>query len=229
MADIIKINDNSWRIEDGFVRFFLLEGSETALLVDTGATCPEARQIAETLTSKPIAVLNTHSDPDHVSGNGAFRFFMMHYEDEPYYRQQGGQGMMMPLRDGDVLDLGGRSLKVIHIPGHTPGSVALLDEAAGVLISGDSVQSDNIFMFGPRRNINEFIRSLEQLKGLKDKFSVVWPSHGAFPAEPDLIDKLIEGAQQIVDGKVTGTPAVHRDTPVVLYKFPYAGFFCDVK
>ena len=74
MAEIIKINDNSWRIEDGFVRMFLLEGSDTALLVDTGATCPEARQIAESLTSKPVALLNTHSDPDHVSGNGAFRF-----------------------------------------------------------------------------------------------------------------------------------------------------------
>ena len=227
MAEIIKINDNSWRIEDGFVRMFLLEGSDTALLVDTGATCPEARQIAETLTSKQVAVLNTHSDPDHVSGNGAFRFFMMHYEDEPFYRQSGGQGHMMPLRDGDVLDLGGRPIKVIHIPGHTPGSVALLDVNARVLISGDSVQSDNIFMFGPRRNIKEFIRSMERLRGLKDSFSEVWPSHGAFPAQPDLIDKLIEGAQQIACGKAEGTLAVHRDTPVMLYKFPYAGFFCD--
>ena len=228
MAEIIKINDNSWRIEDGFVRMFLLEGSDTALLVDTGATCPEARQIAESLTDKPVALLNTHSDPDHVSGNGAFGFFMMQYEDEPYYRQTGGQGMMMPLRDGDVLDLGGRPIKVIHIPGHTPGSVALLDVNARVLISGDSVQNDNIFMFGPRRNIKEFIRSLERLNGLKDSFSEVWPSHGSFPVEPDLIDKLIEGARQIVDCKVTGTQTVHRDTPVMLYKFPYAGFFCDL-
>ena len=229
MAEVIRINDNSWRIEDGFVRFFLLEGGQTALLVDTGATCPEAGQIAKSLTDKPIAVLNTHSDPDHVSGNGAFSFFMMQYEDEPYYRDQGGQGMMMPLRDGDVLDLGGRTLEVIHIPGHTPGSVALLDEAAGVLISGDSVQSDNIFMFGPRRNITEFIRSLGRLKAMKERFSVVWPSHGAFPAEPELIDKLIEGAQQIVEGKVTGTETEHRNTRVILYKFPYAGFFCDLK
>ncbi|MBQ3932010.1 MAG: MBL fold metallo-hydrolase, partial [Firmicutes bacterium] len=161
-------------------------------------------------------------------GNGAFRFFMMQYEDEPFYREKGGQGMMMPLRDGDVLDLGGRPLKVIHIPGHTPGSVALLDENAGVLISGDSVQSDNIFLFGPRRNMKEFIRSLERLKGLKGSFSEVWPSHGAFPAQPDLIDKLIEGARQITDGKVTGTQTVWRDTPVMLYEFPYAGFICDI-
>ena len=30
-----------------------------------------------------------------------------------------------------------------------------------------------------------------------------------------------------IDGKVTGTQTVHRDTPVMLYKFPYAGFICD--
>ncbi len=228
MAEIIKINDNSWRIEDGFVRMFLLEGSDTALLVDTGATCPEARQIAESLTDKPLALLNTHSDPDHVSGNGAFSFYFMHPGDYPYYFEQGGPGNMMPLRDGDVLDLGGRPLKVFHIPGHTPGSVALLDINARVLISGDSVQNDNIFMFGPRRNIKEFIRSLERLNGLKDSFAEVWPSHGSFPVEPDLIDKLIEGARQIVDGKVSGTQTVWRDTPVMLYEFPYAGFICDI-
>ncbi len=228
MAEIIKINDNSWRIEDGFVRMFLLTGRDTALLVDSGATYPEARQIAESLTDKPLALLNTHSDPDHVSGNGAFSFYFMHPGDYPYYFEQGGPGNMMPLRDGDVLDLGGRPLKVFHIPGHTPGSVALLDINARVLISGDSVQNDNIFMFGPRRNIKEFIRSLERLNGLKDSFAEVWPSHGSFPVEPDLIDKLIEGARQIVDGKVSGTQTVWRDTPVMLYEFPYAGFICDI-
>ena len=227
MAEIIKINDNSWRIEDGFVRMLLLEGSQTALLVDSGATCPEARQIAESLTGKPLAVLNTHSDPDHVSGNGAFGFFMMHFEDEPYYRETGGQGMLMPLRDGDVLDLGGRPLKVIHIPGHTPGSVALLDVNAGVLISGDSVQNDNIFMFGPRRNIREYIRSMEMLRSMKDRFTEVWPSHGTFPVEPDLIDKLIEGANLILEGKASGTQTEYRGTHVIHYEFPYAGFICD--
>ncbi|MBQ3981170.1 MAG: hypothetical protein II631_03885 [Treponema sp.] len=63
---------------------------------------------------------------------------------------------------------------------------------------------------------------------MKDSFAEVWPSHGSFPVEPDLIDKLIEGARQIVDCKVTGTQTVHRDTPVMFYKFTYAGFICDI-
>ena len=72
MAEIIKINDKTWRIEDGMVRFYLLCGDEKAALVDTGMNVPEARTIAEGLTDLPIILINTHADPDHISGNGAF-------------------------------------------------------------------------------------------------------------------------------------------------------------
>lgn len=43
MAEIVKINDKTWRIEDGMVRFYLLCGDEKAALVDTGMNVPEAR------------------------------------------------------------------------------------------------------------------------------------------------------------------------------------------
>lgn len=47
---IIQINENSWRIEDHGVRFFLLTGTERALLVDSGMQVHNAREIAESLT-----------------------------------------------------------------------------------------------------------------------------------------------------------------------------------
>ena len=45
--EIIKINANTYRIEDDFVRMFLLEGTEKALLIDTGMTTANAKEIAE--------------------------------------------------------------------------------------------------------------------------------------------------------------------------------------
>ncbi|MBQ0167689.1 MAG: hypothetical protein KBT02_11340 [Treponema sp.] len=45
MPDIIKINENTWRIEDQGVRFFLLTGSERALLIDSGMNVHNARDI----------------------------------------------------------------------------------------------------------------------------------------------------------------------------------------
>ena len=72
MADIIKIDNGTWRFEDGFVRFFLLEGSERAVMIDSGINCKEAACLAKELTDKPVMLLNTHGDGDHTSGTEGF-------------------------------------------------------------------------------------------------------------------------------------------------------------
>ena len=46
MAEFIQINENTWRLEDGFVRCFLLEGSEKAVLIDSGMNCSNAAELA---------------------------------------------------------------------------------------------------------------------------------------------------------------------------------------
>ena len=152
--EIHPINEMTWRIEDGGVRFFLLAGNEKALLIDSGMNLRNAREIAESLTDLPVELLNTHADMDHIAGNGAFETFWMHPDEEPVYRRGGRGGVIRPLRDGDVLDLGGRELRIIHLPGHTPGSIAVLDVNNRVLISGDPIQAHGrIYMFGAHRDL----------------------------------------------------------------------------
>ena len=58
MPEVIQINKNTWRFEDGFVRFFLLEGTEKAVLIDSGVNCPDAAGLAKKLTDKPHACLS---------------------------------------------------------------------------------------------------------------------------------------------------------------------------
>ncbi|MBQ2041504.1 MAG: MBL fold metallo-hydrolase, partial [Lachnospiraceae bacterium] len=113
MADIIRINDDTWRMEDNGVRFFLFCGTEKAALIDTGMNSPDARSIAEGLTDLPLILINTHADPDHISGNGAFEEFYMSPAEEDNYRAHGGRGRLIPVREGDVIDLGGRPLRII--------------------------------------------------------------------------------------------------------------------
>ena len=50
MADIIQIDADTWRFEDGFVRFFLLVGKEKAVMIDSGINCPNAADLANKLT-----------------------------------------------------------------------------------------------------------------------------------------------------------------------------------
>ena len=96
--EVIQINEDSWRIEDSDVRFFLLTGTEKALLIDSGMSGKNARDIAEGLTKLPISLLNTHADLDHIGSNGQFAEFYMHPEEEAIYRRWGKPGKIIPIK-----------------------------------------------------------------------------------------------------------------------------------
>ncbi len=227
-AQIIQVNPITWRIEDGGVRFFLLTGTEKALLIDSGMTVQNAKEIAESLTSLPVSLLNTHADRDHTGSNEEFETFYMHPAEEPVYRRSGKAGTILPVREGDIIDLGERELKIIELPGHTPGSIALLDAAGRVLISGDPIQRHGrIFMFGPHRDMRAYIRSLEQLEKRKAEFDEIWPSHADFPISTDTIRMLHDGAQEILAGKVTGKPEEMHGSRITAYDLGFCVKLCD--
>lgn len=226
--EIIQINENTWRVEDMGVRFFLLAGKERALLIDSGMQVHNAKEIAESLVDLPVALLNTHGDRDHVGSNAEFdSFYMNPAEASNYYNTQKMQGKILPVTDGDVLDLGGRQLEIITLPGHTPGSVAVLDVDNRVLVSGDPIQDGDIYMFGVQREMHAYLLSLEKLEKYRDRFDVIYPSHGSFPVRPDLIDGLHEGAERILAGEVTGTDRELHGRTVKRYDVGCAGFLCE--
>ena len=226
--EVIKINENSWRIEDSGVRFFLLVGTEKALLIDSGMRVDNARNIAEVLTDLPIMLVNTHADRDHICSNEQFPEFYMHPAEEPIYRRSGKAGKIIPVSEGDVIDLGERELRVISLPGHTPGSIALLDVRNRVLISGDPVQEHGrIFMFGDHRDMKDYIRSLEHLESYRDQFDYIWPSHADIPVSPDVIMKLHDGAQDILDGKLEGRATDMFGKSIVEYDLGFCTMLCD--
>ncbi|MBP5281507.1 MAG: MBL fold metallo-hydrolase [Lachnospiraceae bacterium] len=204
MAEIIRIDENTWRLEDGFVRFFLLEGSEKALMIDSGVACPEAAEVAKTLTNKPVMLLNTHGDGDHTSGTGGFSEIHMH----PADHMQCGVANRFPdtalveLKDGDVMDLGDRPLKIIHIPGHTRGSVAILDVKKHVLYSGDSVQKGHIFMFGEHRDPKAYEASLDKLLALQGEYDQIFASHDEFALPGDYVQRVKDAWQKVMAGEV---------------------------
>ena len=227
-AQVIRMNEDTWRIENDMVRFFLLKGTEKALLIDTGMTVRHAREIAAALTGLPVLLLNTHADGDHTGCNGQFESFYMHPADEAHYRKSGKSGQIIPVHDGDVIDLGSRKLKIIHLPGHTPGSIAVIDINHRVLISGDPIQEHGrIFMFGEHRNMRDYINSLEKLEKMTADFDEIWPSHADFPVFPDCIRKLHDGAEKILDKKVKGYAADFFGQNITVYDLGFTTFLCN--
>ena len=229
MSEIIQMNENTWRIEDGMVRMFLLTGTREALLVDSGMNTPNAKEIAESITDLPVKLINTHADGDHISGNEAFGQFYMHPMEEANYRFRGRTGTILPVQQGDILDLGDRPLEIIDLPGHTPGSIGILDVKNKVLIGGDSIQDGRIFMFGEHRNLPDYIMSMEKLSAYEGRFDEVYASHSTVSVKPDIIPKLIAGAKKILSGEATGEEIDMFGNSVMLYQFEFAGFLCPKK
>lgn len=197
---------HTWIIDDGGVRLFLLEGSKRAALIDTGMNCPKAKELAESLTALPLMLINTHVDRDHISGNDAFDEVWMSASEMAYYHHSGVHSHTVHgLYEGDSIDLGDRSLEVIALPGHTPGSIGFLDSRNRVLLSGDPIQKHGtIFMFGPQRDLAAAIESYSRILKSKDRFDEIWPSHADLPVDSSVIPGLIDGCKNILAGKLSG-------------------------
>lgn len=230
MAEIIKIDDNTWRIEDSYVRFFLLAGKNKAALIDSGVNSIDAKDIAAKLTDLPIMLINTHGDGDHISGTGAFA--EIHMAKEDYYNKDLNSlfpdTKLVELKDRDVIDLGARTLEVIKIPGHTKGSVALLDVERRMLFSGDTVQSGFIFMFGNHRAPEAYEAALIKLINESERYDIIIPSHDKAMLASDYTSKVLEAWRNVKNGKVEYEMTVLHDTDVKAYATEHCGFYCDL-
>jgi glyoxylase-like metal-dependent hydrolase (beta-lactamase superfamily II) len=101
------------------------------------------------------------------------------------------------LEEGDILDLGDRQFEVLHVPGHSPGSIALWERASGVLLSGDAVYDGPLIDDAYHSNTEHYLETMRRLRELPVR--VVhgghYPSFGADRYRA-LIDDYLQGRRQ---------------------------------
>jgi len=101
------------------------------------------------------------------------------------------------LTDGDLVDLGDRALTVLHLPGHSPGSIALFDESDGTLFSGDVIYDDDVLLdYLPGSDTEQYALSLRRLRDLPVRLT--HPGHGPSFGQDRLlrlIDNYLNAAQ----------------------------------
>ena len=162
-------------------------GSEKPVIVDTGVPrstetviLPALRHLGIQPSDVAVAV-NTHNHHDHAGSNIQLRDatgcqIWIHKDDAKGLERGSsfGEAQIHPhtadrlLEEGDVLRLAGREYVVIHIPGHSPGSIGLYDRQRELFISGDAIQAhgtstQGIAGVGDRP---AYMRSLDKLDGL---------------------------------------------------------------
>ncbi len=132
-----QIDDHTW-VGTGHLMYneslYLVEGKDKAVLIDVGTTIKDLDKIIASITKKPVMLVATHVHPDHTGS--AVKYFP-----EIYINPADTLGIpqMMPdykgkvkfLKDGEIIDLGGRKLEVVFTPAHTPGSTTFIDKDAG--------------------------------------------------------------------------------------------------
>lgn len=202
MATLRQLKPHIYTIEDSMVRSFLIIGSEKSLLLDTGVDKSPFLEIIPQVTDKPVILVNTHGDGDHISQNN---LFTEGYASPPEIltlnqKPQSQQVLYRPIYEGDIFDLGGIVLEVVEIPGHTPGSIGLIDRVTGDFFSGDMIAQVPIYMFGDGRDLSIFLDSQHKMSAMSE-IKTVYPCHGPCPiyTPHETIHALIELTEQIMN------------------------------
>lgn len=92
--------------------------------------------------------------------------------------------------DGEVLELGGRSLQVLQVPGHTPDAVALLDAENGLLFTGDSFYDATIWLFVPETSLDDYGHSIDRLARLENTVTYLLGAHNVARIEAGALKKV---------------------------------------
>jgi glyoxylase-like metal-dependent hydrolase (beta-lactamase superfamily II) len=191
-----------------------------AIVVDPGDDVERILEILRRHKLKPRAIVSTHTHIDHVGGLAALRKatgapVLIHEADLPLYHgldvQAQWLGVKTPeaapidtfVKEGDTLSCGGYAARVLHTPGHTPGSISLVVEEqsaptpaaishqahshshgdrhthAPSLLSGDTLFQSSIGrtdLWGG--SFPEIIRSIREKLLVLPEETIVYPGHG---------------------------------------------------
>lgn len=211
---------------------YLIVGAQKAMLFDTGLGIADIRQVVEGLTRLPVMVVNSHAHYDHVGGNHRFLEIAAHPSElrwlergvrheeiawaveahtfrgpapkdfDPAWYHVRPSVVSHRLTDGEDLSLGDRNLKVVHTPGHSPGSICLWEEGRGLLFTGDTLYEGPIFAQLRYSDFDAYRRSLDRLCLLQPQVRLVLPAHGLTPLSPGIILRMRSAFQQIAQGEL---------------------------
>ena len=212
---------------------YLILGKQKTVLFDTGMGISDIKQVVSELTRLPIIVLNSHTHNDHVGGNWQFRTVYSMDTDFSRKNAKGSvedaQEEIAPgeicgnlpqsfngrdyrtqpwtisqyIRDGEKLDLGGRTVEVLATPGHTPDAICLFDRANGLLFTGDTYYPAAIWLYRPETNLDEHAKSIQRLAALAPQVKLVLGAHNIPVAPPSVLPELVQAFADLPTGKAS--------------------------
>ena len=175
---------------------FLVHGTDASVLVDVGYDDVRDHNermayIADVGAPPVVELIITHRHPDHGGGAALYHQatgvpLTCHSLDREAIEKQRLEGrapIAGELNDGDVRDLGGVTIEVVHAPGHTPGCLALYVPELGALITTDTAMQISTTVLRPGEgNLRDYVRTLQRFQEISPK--TMYAGHGRPSTDP---------------------------------------------
>lgn len=221
-----RLSDHLIRITDIMgVCCYLVIGKEKACLLDTCAGYGDLRECVQEFTDKPVFVILTHGHYDHNGGAAQFPIIYMNRKELPVYqkhtqpcwrealKEQSEAVRVFPeseivpyaspehfrwIEDGQTFPLGGITIRMIEVPGHTPGMMCPLLEEERTIIFGDACGVGVLLFDEFSSTVSEYRQSLMRLKEFESKYDTIYRNHGSFQSSKELLDNVLECCNRIL-------------------------------
>lgn len=180
--------------------YLIYDDSGEGLLIDPSCNSSKEKKELETFifekAIKIMAIVNTHGHVDHLPGVAYFKEkyeipFYMSQEDEFLLSQAqafgAGFGMEIEkppipdfyLKEGEILKFGAEQVEIIHVPGHSPGSMVIYSSKSKILITGDVLFAGSIGRTDlPGGNYDQLIDGIKNKLLIFANETKVFPGHG---------------------------------------------------
>ena len=182
-----------------YTNCYIVTCSETkeALIIDPGfEEKKDAEKVLKEVKQQGLHVkyiVNTHGHPDHIGGNRIIKeatnaLILIHEYDAPMLTDVArelpmsfGLQMMSPpadktIHEGDLIQAGKTTLRVLHTPGHSKGSISLLGN--NIIFTGDTLFAGSIGRYDlPGASYKEIMHSIKRLAALPEHVKA-YPGHG---------------------------------------------------
>lgn len=211
-----EIRPGIWLMDEGHeATGYLVVGKEKACVIDTMNGYNDLNAAVRKITDKPVTVVNTHGHPDHIFGNVYFQEAYIHPADLELAREFvqhpdflkicRENGLTFPpfreIHPGDVIDLGGRTLEVIALPGHTPGGILLLLREDRILFTGDSINHHLWMQLDGCLPLKRFVKELDKVMFLEERADIILHGHARDADDISLLRCMRNGVEEICEGK----------------------------
>ena len=227
---------------------YVIEGADSALVVDAGTGVGNLSELVNLITDKPYLIWLTHGHIDHIGGaytaecdlylntlDLSIEELATNSARSAYTKARGANAIdstdlaeykninYLPLKAGDTIDLGGYTVEAFFLGGHTAGHMAFLCVEDRILISGDAANPEVKLNSSGSISVEAYLNNLLEIKKSDERWDTLLTSHTKYNAFGKLlIDDLISVCQEVVDNGGC-LEEVCQDEAAGLYKTAVTG------